>query len=241
MGPREAARPARPQPQRLSTAAARPAAVLPTQTPLPALQGLASGGYASTAPGDARMRQRPVRCGARDLTTSDGSAPLPALPPATRGRWHRMPLPAANRACWQHRLAHQRSRHTCKARRTACMPHRWRRRRQRKHPCAGVPRDRDLQWPPGGRGRWRSPQPRIPGASRLDWRCDDAGTAPDHTRRAMGPHGITAARDGLQAAAAQARDARSRSASAGAKRKAQPMKAGLYRWGGLYRKWSASG
>ncbi len=87
-----------------------------------------------------------------------------------------------------------------------------------------------LQWPPGSRGRWRSPQPRIPGASRLDWRCDDAGTAPDHARRAMGPHGITAARDGLQAAAAQARDARSRSAPAGAKRKAQPMKAGLYRW-----------
>lgn len=86
-----------------------------------------------------------------------------------------------------------------------------------------------LRWLPRSRGRWRSPQPRIPGASRLDWRCDDAGTAPDHARRAMGPHGITAARDGLQAAAAQARDARSRSAPAGAKRKAQPMKAGLYR------------
>ena len=100
-------------------------------------------------------------------------------------------------------------------------------------PCAGVPRDRDRQWPPGGRGRWRSPHPRIPGASRLDWRCDDAGTTPDHARRAMGPHGITAARNGLQAARsalAQACDARSGSASAGAKRKAQPMKAGLYRW-----------
>lgn len=90
-----------------------------------------------------------------------------------------------------------------------------------------------LQWLLGSRGRWRSPQPRIPGASRLDWRCDDAGTAPDHARRAIGPHGITATRDGLQAARsalAQACDARSGSASAGAKRKAQPMKAGLYRW-----------
>lgn len=168
------------------------------------------------------MRQRPVRHAARDLTTSDGSAPLPALPPATRRRCRCMPLPAASRVCWHHRLAHQRSRHTCKARRTACMPHRWRRRRQRKHPCAGVPRDRDLQWPPGGRGRWRSPQPRMPGASRLDGRCDDAGTAPDHARSAMGPHGITAARDGLQLHAAPLR--RPATHAPGARRRAEKEK-----------------
>ncbi len=180
------------------------------------------------------MRQRPVRHAARDLTTSDGSAPAFRHCRQRRGaagiacRCRPRTVPAGttdlriSAAGTPARLGERRACRTAGAGGVSTST-----------PARAYLLIDALQWLLGSRGRWRSPQPRIPGASRLDWRCDDAGTAPDHARRAIGPHGITATRDGLQAARsalAQACDARSGSASAGAKRKAQPMKAGLYRW-----------
>lgn len=161
------------------------------------------------------MRQRPVRHAARDLTTSDGSAPAFRHCRQRRGaagiacRCRPRTVPAGttdlriSAAGTPARLGERRACRTAGAGGVSAST-----------PARAYLLIDALQWLLGSRGRWRSPQPRIPGASRLDWRYDDAGTAPDHARSAL----------------AQACDARSGSASAGAKRKAQPMKAGLYRW-----------